>query len=205
LTARGVFLLLAAASVALPARAGAQESALAITVAAGAPIVVVGQVLDESGLEEALRSGLPLRIRIRVELWRDRAFDQLVDQVGWTQVLAFEPMAGQFLIGRPGENTPDRYPSYAAARAVLETLYRPRLRATAPGRYYYLATLEIESLSLSDLEELGQWLRGEVAPAARGRRSPAAALGTGLRRALIRILALPTRRYEARSDHFMID
>jgi hypothetical protein len=194
-----------AASVGLPSRARAQDPALAIALTGGAPTVTVGQVLDESGLEDALRSGLPLRLRVRVELWRDRLFDELVDQVGWTQVLIFEPMDGQFLIGRPGDSAADRYTSYAAARAVLETPYRPRLRATTPGRYYYLASLEIETLSLSDLEELGQWLRGEVAPAARGRRSAAAAVGTGLRRLLVRVLALPTRRYEARSEHFVID
>lgn len=177
---------------------------LAVDVRAGAPAVAVGEVLRESALEDAVRSGLPLRIRISVELWRDRVFDELVEQIAWTQALVFEPIDGRFLIGRPGDDPPDRYPSYTAARAALETVYRPQLRPGQPGRYYYLATLEIETLSLSDLEELGQWLRGEVAPATRGRRSVGAAVGTGLRRLLIRVLDLPARRYQARSDHFTI-
>jgi hypothetical protein len=201
---RAVLLVTAAALLVPPYHALAQAP-LAVAVGGGAPTVAVGQVLHESALEEALRSGLPLRIRIRVELWRDRLFDELVEQVDWTQVLAFEPLDGQFLIGRAGDDVPDRFSSYTAARAALETVYHPELRARAPGRYYYLASLEIETLSLSDLEELGQWLRGEVAPAARGRRSPGAAIGTGLRRLLIRVLDLPARRYQARSELFVIE
>jgi hypothetical protein len=198
--------LVAAAALLLPPDfALAQAPPLTVSVSRGSPAVAVGQVLYDSALEEALRSGLPLRIQIRVELWRDRLFDDLVDQIEWTQVLAFEPLEGLFLIARAGDDAPDRYTSYAAARATLETVYYPRLRPGGPGRYYYLASLEIESLSLSDLEELGQWLRGEVAPAVRGRRSPAAAVGTGLRRLLIRVLDLPARRYQARSEHFRFE
>jgi hypothetical protein len=204
---RAVLLVTAAALVVPPYHALAQAQAgappLAVGLAGGSATVTVGQVLHESALEDALRSGLPLRIRIQVELWRDRLFDELVEQTAWTQVLVFEPIDGHFLIGRAGDDVPDRYPSYAAARGAIETLYRPQLRPRAPGRYYYLAAIEIETLSLSDLEELGQWLRGEAAPATRGRRSVGAAVGTGLRRLLIRVLDLPARRYQARSDHFV--
>lgn len=197
------YLVLAATLSMVPPRAVAQTAPLAVAVSGGAPRVIVGQVLDDPALEDAVRSGLPLRMRFRVELWRDRFFDELTDHGAWSVILAFEPLDGRFLVARPDDETVDEYPSYAAARAALETAYAPPLRPGRAGRFYYLATLEIETLSLSDLEELGQWLRGELAPAVGGRRSVASAVGSGLRRLLIRVLDLPARRYHARSDHFV--
>jgi hypothetical protein len=73
------------------------------------------------------------------------------------------------------------------------------------GRYYYTAVLQIETLSLSDLDELERWLQGELGPAVSGRRSLSDAVGEGAKRLLIRLLGLPTRRVEARSDRFRIE
>jgi hypothetical protein len=195
-------LLLTAAILVPPTTALGQGTPLGLVVTDGAPTLVVGPVLDDPALEEALRSGLPLRLRARVELWRDRLFDELVDHVAWTQVLLFEPLDGRFLLGNDGEPEPRDLPSYAAARAAIETTYALPLRPRAAGRYYYLAYLEIETLSLSDLEELGHWLRGEAGPAVQGRRSVLGAVGTGMRRLVIRVLDLPVSRYQARSERF---
>lgn len=180
----------------------AQAPPLTVTVDGGAPRLTVGPVLDDGALADAVRSGLPLRMRFRVELWRDRFFDELVDHADWSLILAYEPLDGRFLVARPDVEIVDEYSSYEAARAALEAEYAPGLRPGRRGRFYYLASLEIETLSLSDLEELGQWLRGELAPAVSGRRSVAGAVGTGLRRLLIRVLDLPARRYHARSGYF---
>ncbi len=201
---RLVFLVSAALFLALPATAPGQAPPLSISVDGGAPRVVLGQVLHERALEDALRSGLPLRLELRLELWRDRLFDELVDHMTFTRVLAFEPLEGIYLIGGGDDNEPASYPSYAHARAAIETVYRPVLRPSRPGRYYYLVSLEIETLSQSDLEELGQWLRGDMAPAVQGRRSVGGALATGMRRLLIRVLDLPARRYQATSERFTI-
>ena len=51
-------------------------------------------------------------------------------------------------------------------------------------------------------EELRRWLRGEVAPAIGGEGSPERVVGAGMRRLLVRVLGLPTRSYEARSEIF---
>ncbi|HEX7050775.1 MAG TPA: hypothetical protein VF188_11275, partial [Longimicrobiales bacterium] len=73
------------------------------------------------------------------------------------------------------------------------------------GRYYYTATLELETLSLSDLEELERWLEGELEPAVSGEGSVPGALGQGMKRLLIRVLGLPARTFEARSEMFRIE
>ena len=200
---------LRAASLALAASIGtaahtAAQAPLAVRVDDGAPVVVVGNLLAEDALEDAVRSGLPLRLRFRVELWRDALFDDLEQQVTWTARLAYEPLEQRFLAVPPTADSVLRYPSYDDARAVLEGEYSPPVSRPGEGRYYYLAFVEIETLSLSDLDELERWLRGDLEPAVRGGRSVTDAIGTGLKRLLVRVLGLPARRYEARSDRFRI-
>jgi hypothetical protein len=204
LTGRAV-LLIAVALLAAPAAAAGQTPPLAITVDGGVPTVWVGDVLADPAMEDLLRSGLPLRMRFRTELWRDRFFDELVEHVTWNVVVLFEPLEARFLVGPAEAQAPDSYSSYTAARAAIETSYFPPMRQARSGRFYYLASLEIETLTLSDLEELGHWLRGELAPAVAGGRSVTGAVGAGLRRLLIRVLDLPARRYHARSPRFQVE
>lgn len=197
---RAAFLVLAA--FAGTAAQTAAQAQFAVRVEEGAPTVMVGNVLDDRALADAVRSGLPLRMRFRIELWRDTWFDDLVQQTTWTSVLAYEPLEQRFLAVGPGDDSIGRYETYEAARAVLEQPYLPPVRATDDGTYYYLVYLEIETLSLSDLDELERWLRGDLQPAVRGDRSITGAIGTGLKRVLVRVLGLPARRYEARSQPF---
>ncbi|HEU0051954.1 MAG TPA: hypothetical protein VFQ39_02210, partial [Longimicrobium sp.] len=78
----------------------------------------------------------------------------------------------------------------------------PDMRPERAGRYYYLARLEVETLSLSDLEELRRWLRGEARPAVAGEKPVGRAVERGLKRFFVRLLGLPARRYEARTHVF---
>lgn len=198
---RGPLLPVLAAVLCLAAPIAAQAP-LTVSVENGAPEVVTRGVLQDNALEEAVRSGLPLRLRFRLELWRDRLFDDLVGDVTWTAVLGFEPLGQRFLIGREGEDSLASYGTYEAATRALERTYAPSLVPTRRGHYYYIAFLEVETLSLSDLDELERWLRGQLGPAVQGKRSVPGAVGTGLKRLLIRVLDLPARRYEARSRRF---
>lgn len=171
--------------------------------AGGRAVMRLGRVLEDDALEEAVRSGLPLRINVRVELWRDGLFDDLEGGEDWSAVLLFEPLERQFVL-RTANGDARRFALYADARARLETDYVLNLAPRRDGRYYYTATLEIETLSLSDLEELERWLRGELGPAVSGDRSIATAMGEGAKRLLIRLLGLPSRRIEAKSEKFSI-
>lgn len=199
---RAAFLALAAFTG--TAAHAAAQAPLTVRVDEGVPSVVVGSVLDDRALADAVRSGLPLRMRFRIELWRDTWFDDLVRQATWTSVLAYEPLERRFMAVGPGADSIGYYPSYDAARAVLEQLYTPAIEPAREGTYYYLAYLEIETLSLSDLDELERWLRGELEPAVRGGESLTGAIGTGLKRLLVRVLGLPARRHQARSEPFQV-
>jgi hypothetical protein len=163
----------------------------------------VGPVLTGDALENAARSGLPVRVRIRAELWRDRFLDQLVDSTSWSTVIVYEPLGQQFFArSNPAGGGARRFDSFQAARSAVEGSYVLPLRPTLPGRYYYTATLQVETLSLSDLEELERWLQGELQPAVTGQRAVPAAVGQGARRLVLRLLDLPQRRIDARSERF---
>jgi hypothetical protein len=159
--------------------------------------------LDDSELQDAVRSGLPLRIRIRVELWKDRVVDELQGAEQWTTVLTFDPLSEQYLIRtRALSTTAKSYADYDAARGAIEGAYLVSMRPGGKGRYYYTADVSVETLSLSDLDELERWLKGELRPAVSGDRSIPGALGQGARRLFMRVLSLPERRFEVRSERF---
>jgi len=186
------------------ATSAAQEAPLTVRVGpaeAGWPAVVeTGPLLEDEALRGALDSALPLRFHLRVELWRRGLVDRLAATDEVAIAMLQDPLTGGYTIEAPGMQR--RLPTLEAARQVLERQLSTRLRPDRAGRYYYLAALEVETLSLSDLEELRRWLRGEVAPALGGQSPPTRALERGLRRLMIRVIGLPTRRYEARSSNF---
>lgn len=167
------------------------------------PRVHIGDVLDDDDLRDAVVSGLPIRVAVRVELWRDGWIDALESTRSWTAVLLYEPLSRGYIVrDQAAADSAGRYESYDLARAAIERSYEPALRPARTGRYYYTATLEIETLSLSDLDELERWLQGELGPAVGGDRSIAGAVVEGAKRLLIKLLGLPSRRVEARSDRF---
>ena len=196
-------LLLALLALAGPARA---QGPRPLTVAAGAaaagwrPVVRAQGLLADPGLRDALDSGLPLRIRFRVELWEKSVFDRLLGTHRAALAVLQDPLDGAYTLdnGRAEQ----RFRSLAEVESAVEGAFASSLHPTRRGRFYYIAVLEIETLSLSDLEELQRWLRGEARPAVEGRRSVGRAVESGLRRAVVRVMGLPTRKYEAWSATF---
>jgi hypothetical protein len=164
--------------------------------------VQVGALLDDAGLRGALDSALPLRFHLRAELWRKGLLDRLVSAQEISVAILKDPLSEGYSVGNGA--TEHRVESLAEAQAHLATFLAPNLRPRQNGRHYYIVTLEVETLSLSDLDELRRWLRGEVAPAIGGRNSPVSAVGEGLRRLFVRVIGLPTRRFEARTGTFIV-
>jgi hypothetical protein len=152
---------------------------------------------------DALHSGLPLRIRVETELWRDRFFDSQEGVVEWRASVTYDPLERRYQV------TAAESPAVDLAVATLEEV-RVQLgqslpitvRPGTPGRYYYLTTVELETLSLSDLEELERWLQGELAPVVREEQDMESAVGRGLKRFFVRALGLPALRFRTRTDTF---
>ena len=166
-------------------------------------VVRLGPVLATDELHDAAMSGLPIRLRVRTELWKDEMFDDLVQTATWSAVLVYEPLNRRFYMrAADARATARQFATWDLARAAVEGEVPIRLRPRSGGRYYYTATLEIETLSVSDLKELERWLQGELQPAVGGDQSIPGAIGEGAKRLLIRVLGVPTRRIETRSGRF---
>ncbi|HWO89026.1 MAG TPA: hypothetical protein VNL98_07740 [Gemmatimonadales bacterium] len=160
--------------------------------------------LLDANFEAALRNGFAVHYHFRLELWRDaRLIDRQVGTVAWDAVARLDPIGNVYELLRSGGSV-EEHPDTAALARALATPFTVDLlpRAGSTGRHYYVATLEIESLSLSELDEVEQWLRGDLGRALRERGDFGNALSRGARRLLIRLSGLPRRTVEARSGRF---
>lgn len=165
-------------------------------------------LLGGAKIQELLRSGFPAAMTFRLELWRvGGLFNELESSSQWNVLLRYDPYSQQYLVvrrqGTALQEDFGGFPTLREAEAILDKPYivalRPRRSDT---RYYYNVVVDIEALSVSDLDELERWLRGELQPAVRGKRAPLSALRRGLGTLLSRVLGGETLHYEARSATF---
>lgn len=173
-----------------------------------APVVRSENLLGDGRWLSALRSGLPVRLHYRVEVWRSRGawFDAFERQAEWDVVLRHEPLLDQYTVltlvgGRAQER---RYATLDALSAALAFAYQVSVRPGQPGRYYYTASLEISTLSDSDLDELQRFLEGDLDDVAQGKEGVGDALGRGATRFLLRLAGLPSLRLEVRTTTFEV-
>lgn len=171
------------------------------------PVVRTANVIADGELRRLLQNGFPARLHYRADLWsRGGWFDDVESSIEWDVFVRYEPLTKTYRVSRHvGERveTVGRFERYedaqaAVARPFLAPLPARRTRA----RQYYNVVLEVEVLSMSDLDELERWLRGELRPAVRGKRNPGTALGRGLSTLATRLLGGETRRYEQRTETF---
>lgn len=174
-----------------------------------APVVRSENLLgSESRWLTALRSGLPVRLHYRVEVWRslDGWFDNFARQIEWDVVVRHEPLLDQYtlltLVGKRRQER--RYATLDALGAALAFAYQVNVRPEEVGRYYYAASLQVSTLSDSDLDELKRFLAGDIGEAAQENEGIGDAVGRGATRFLLRLAGLPSLRLEARSPRFVV-
>jgi len=200
---RGRTLALALAMALAPGAAAAQRPVLAVAAESAAARVQATGLLVDSQFVTLLRSGFPLRLHFRLELWRVRSswFDVFVREVGWDAVARHDPLTGEFVLLRTGGGS-SRHASPEDLERALAIPYRVTLTAGGGEEYYYLARLEATTLNQSDLDELTRWLRGDVGPAVSERGNVGDALARGAQRTLLRLAGLPRLTLEGRSARF---
>lgn len=166
----------------------------------------VGTLFRDQELTQALHSGLPLRIQIDVELWKDGFFDSHRGDADWRASVLYDPLERRYRIatgqGSAAEVIVDSLPQ---VNEQLEESFRPALRPLEEGRFYYRGVAEVRTLSLSDLDELERWLQGDVAPSTSDEGDVGTAVGRGLRRIFVRMLRLPARRFRVDTEPFAFD
>ena len=95
------------------------------------------------------------------------------------------------------------YVAVDSAEGAAQAPFKAGISLPKKGqRGYYNLLLDVETLSLSDLDEVQRWLRGELKPAVSGKRNPGTALGRGVRTLVVRLLGGEKRHYEARTGTF---
>ena len=97
------------------------------------------------------------------------------------------------------------YVGVADAENAVEGPYKTSISLPRKGvRGYYNLLLDVETLSLSDLDEVNRWLRGELKPAVSGKKNPGTAIGRGVQTLIVRLLGGEKRHYEARTGTFRL-
>lgn len=185
--------------IALQTRGGAE---------ANGPLVRTSGMIADREMRGLLRSGFPARLHFRVELWSEAGwFNSLERRVEWDIVIRQDPLDGSFravrVVAGDTLTTSRRFRTVEDLETWLAFPYQVPVSARGRrGRHYYNAVLDVEVLSLSDLDEVDRWLRGEVRPAIRGDRNPTTAITRGVRTLMVRLLGGERRHYEARSASF---
>jgi len=158
-------------------------------------------------MSDLVRSGFPARIRFKIERWAAGGWaDDLKATREWNVVVRYDQLASVFKVVRVFRGTATALgesATIAGADSIVARLTRTPMPPPRRGeRSYYTLSIEVEMLSLSDLDELENWLRGEFRPAVRGERNAGTALTRGIRTLVVRLLGGEKRRYEARSPTF---
>lgn len=197
---------------AAPGLAAAQEPEIEVRLPAPAARATESPFTKTAGLLRApmsdlMRSGFPARIRYKIERWAVGGWaDDLRATREWNVIVRHDQLAGVFKVVRVFRGSATALGESATitgADSLVARLTRTPMPPPRRGeRSYYTLSIELEMLSLSDLDELENWLRGEFRPAVRGERNPGTALTRGVRTLIVRLLGGEKRRYEARSPIF---
>jgi hypothetical protein len=198
----------------LPAQ---RQPRLEITLPAPAALTKEGpsiralDVISDPETQSLLQSGFPTRLHFRVELWSGgRVFDALRRRTEWDVFVYYDALGKKYRVvrvERDGEAimSAGQFGSFADMIQEVERPMRVPLRASAErSRQYFIGVLDVESLSLTDLDEVERWLRGELQPAVSGDGNPGTALGRGIRRMFVRLLGAERRNLQARSRTFVL-
>src|SRR4051812_1925385 len=172
-----------------------------------APWVSSSGLLLDAAMRDLLANGFPARLHYRLERWvSGRWFDDLKAAVEWDVVLKYDVLGKKYQAVRVVDRKSQSLGEYAgvddAANAV-EAAYKVAIPLPKKGqRGYYNLLLDVETLSLTDLDEVQRWLRGELKPAVSGKKNPGTAVGRGIRTLVVRLLGGEKRHYEARTGTF---
>lgn len=170
------------------------------------PTLRGSNLLADSQLRDLVRNGFPARFSFRVELWSAGGFfNSLEASTAWDVIVRYDALERVYEVVRVAGDRAvalGKFQEVVGAGNAVDRAVRVPLNAPSRSRYYYAATVDVEVLSLTDLDELERWLRGELRPAVSGRRNPGTAVTRGVRTLVVRLLGGTKRHIEARSATF---
>jgi hypothetical protein len=171
------------------------------------PLVKSQSLITDGVMLDLLRNGFPARLHYRMERWSTGGwFDDIAAESEWDVVVRYDALSKVFQVYRVVRRKTvllGTVPTIQEAEALLDGQFAAPISPPRKGRRsYYTLTLSIETLSLTELDEVERWLRGELKPAVRGKKNPGTAVGRGVRTVMVRLLGGEKRRYETRSGTF---
>jgi len=207
--------LVAAGLLLISTPAAAQRVRVEVSPPAGrawlelAPAISSAGLLTDASMRDLLANGFPARMHYRLERWKvGRWFDDIQAASEWDVIIKYDVLGKRYQVARVFNKKSEslgQYPTLVEAAAAAEAAYQPTISLPRRGqRGYYNLLLDVETLSLSDLDEVERWLRGELKPAVRGEKNPGTALTRGVRTLVVRLLGGEKRHYEARSGTFRL-
>ncbi len=172
-----------------------------------APRVRAVGIVSSKHTSELIRNGFPARLHFKLERWTGGTLvNEVKATTEWEVIVEYDALNKLFRVVRA---TTERalvlgeFKELRDAEAKVAELYQPPISMPAKGqKSYYAITLDVEAMSLSDLDEVRRWVKGELRPAMRGRRNPGAAAATGVRRLFVKMLGGERVRYQASTGVF---
>jgi hypothetical protein len=170
------------------------------------PTISTENLLADANTRELLRNGFATRIHYRLELWRRTGFvDDRAGFSDWEILVQQDPTTHTYnAIRRQDSRVTETFTEAATVTSVeaqFDKPFRVSLHPDRPGRYYYNLSVDIQTLTESDLDALQQWLHGPTAP---NRSNPLRALRSGIGRLFSRMLGGGRTHYEERSGVFTV-
>jgi hypothetical protein len=173
----------------------------------GAPLVRSMRIFADRDIREMLHSGFPARLHYRLELWGASGFfDDLKRQIEWDVIVRYNPLKRRYTATRIEGDQVTALGSFDSLDPVEELLSHPTQPEIAVpdghDKYYYNLALDVQMMSVSDLDEVERWLKGDLGPAVHGEKSPGTAIGQGAKTLITKLLGGQEKHYEARSKVF---
>ena len=173
------------------------------------PVVQARNMLSPAKVREMLAANFPLRLHFRVELWSEGTMLNHIERsTEYDVVVRYSAMDKQYEVVQLVNDRPLPLGKYARIEDAEGAVAR-RTRAAITAlpvrrRQYYLVTLETKLLSLSDLDEVERWLRGDLQPGLTGEANPGTVITRGLRTVAAKLLGSESREYEASTPMFRV-
>ena len=170
------------------------------------PTIKTSNLLADANTRELLRNGFATRIHFRLELWRKGGvFDDRSGITEWDILVQQDPTTHMYSSCeartiRSLENFGESA-TVTTAEAQFDGPFRAPLHPNRSGRYYYNLTVEVQTLTETDLDALQQWLRGPTSPK---KSNPITAVSSGVGRLFSRMLGGGKQVQQERSGVFEV-
>jgi hypothetical protein len=175
--------------------------------AAEAPKVRAMGMITSKQTSELIRNGFPARLHFKIERWTGGTLvNEVKATTDWEVIVEYDALNKVYRVVRA---TADRatvlgeYKELRDAETKVAEPFQPPIVPPRPGqKSYYTVTLDVEAMSLSDLDEVRRWVKGELRPAMGGKRNPGTAVTSGIRRFFVKLLGGERVRYQANTGVF---